>query len=781
MRFYFAQSNFVWYHKSMTLEEKIRLFNGDGNWKTFSAGNKLPVITMSDGPHGLRKQNDEDYADINNSKRATCFPTASCIASSWNTDSVAKMAKSIAQEALAENVNLMLGPGTNIKRSPLCGRNFEYFSEDPFLAGTLTASYINAMQEEGTGCSLKHYACNNQEYRRQTSNSIIDERTLREIYLRPFEIAVKKSQPLTVMCSYNRVNGEYAAHSKKLLTDILRTEWGFKGAVVSDWGACIHAAECLKAGMDLAMPDSFGYFDGLLKKALADKVIEEADVDKANARLLSVAEQLNASAKNVTVDFKKQHQTAYELACDSAVLLENRNFFPVEKGQIAVIGELAEYMQFQGGGSSHINTAKHLNAIESLAAQGYDVLYSKGYYSGFCTQKKIKSKNKPYIVPALELAKEAASKNIPVLFFCGLTEAYEGEGFDRKNLALPEEQTSLLEKILEITDNVGVISFSGSPVDFYFAPKVKGLLHMYLAGEACGEAVAAIVSGNVNPSGKLAETFPLKTEDIPCIKNFSENACGVKKDNVEYREGVFIGYRYFESKNIPVRYCFGYGLSYTSFEYTDMSISLPKVNVTVKNSGQKAGSEIVQLYVVNPAAEDNMRPVKELRGFAKVYLEPGESKSVEITLDENAFSVYSTRKKSFVNIEGEYKIQAASSVKDVRLEQTVTVTGEKYSEAVEPVSEEFWKQAAVVPHQKGSYTISDSLIDMSEHSFRVKLAMKFFILVGWFMAGCKSWDDPVIKITKYALAQNPLESILSTSNGSVSKKMADIILKWANR
>lgn len=771
----------------LTSEEKIRLFNGKGSWFTYDADKKLPVLTMSDGPHGLRKQEVEHYSDINKSNVATCFPTASCLAASWNKEILFQTGKAIACEAKKENVKIVLGPGTNIKRSPLCGRNFEYFSEDPYLAGTLASSYIKGMQSEGVAVSLKHFACNNQEKRRQTSNSIVDERTLNEIYLRAFEIAVRTAAPETIMCSYNRLNGEYTCRNKKLLTDILRTKWGFKGFVMSDWGACIDSAKSITAGLDLAMPDSYGYLDKALKQALADKIISESDIENANRRVLNLAVKCaSKESGQFSVDYAEQHKTALKIAQECAVLLKNENnILPLKKKQIAVIGELAENMRIQGGGSSHITTAPCPDALESLKKEGFEVLYEKGYYSGFCSSKKVKLKNRPYLKPALALAKKSTELGIPLLFFCGLTDAYEGEGFDRNSLMLPQEQLYLLDKILEVTHNVILVTFSGSPILFPFKKRIKAILHMYLCGEACGEAVASILSGKVNPSGKLAETFPLSIEDTPCCNNFA-----LDEDNIEYREGVFVGYRHYETKNIPVQFPFGFGMSYTTFKYDSLKINLPKVSFTITNTGQVAGSETAQIYVApqttcftkNSYGKNKaVRPVKELRGFEKVFLNPGETKTVEVTLDDNAFSVYSTKNNCFTKIADEYEIQVAASVKDVRLSQKIKVEGENFFDAVLPVLPEFYEKHSVVPHKKGEYTISDSIADMSKASLRMKLIYKLVCKIALLSCKGKSKEDPAVKITVSAVTENPLESLISTSGNQISEKLVRRLVKWANK
>jgi len=769
---------------NLSASEKIRLFNGDGSWKTCSFNDKLPYFFMSDGPHGLRKQEAEEYADLNKSKPATCFPTASCAASSWSRETLSKLGAALSKEANGENVNMVLGPGINIKRSPLCGRNSEYFSEDPYLSGTLAASYIKEMQKNGVGACVKHFACNNQEKRRQTSNSIVDERTLREIYLRAFEIVIKESSPSAVMGSYNRLNGEYTCASKKLLTEILRNQWGYKGIVISDWGACIDAGKCISAGLNLAMPDSMGYLSGTLEKSLADKVISESQIENAVKPVLETALWFKEHKPSdpVTVDYNQQHTIAKEIAEDSAVLLKNENFLPLKKGKIAVIGELAEFMKFQGGGSSHITTREYPNALQAFKNLGYDVLYSKGYYSGFCKKSEIEKINKPLFEEALNFTREAAVENIPILFFTGLAESYEGEGFDRKDIYLPDEQADLLKQVLDITDNVAVINFSGAPVSFVPARKAKAILQMYLCGEGCGEAVADLISGKFSPSGKLAETFPLDSDQAGIKENFA-----LEEDNIEYRENVFVGYRHYESKNLPVLYEFGFGLSYTNFEYKDLKIISENpektiVSLSVINTENYDGNEIIQIYVKPEQSEEEkkLRPVRELRGFEKVFLKAGETKTVEITLDENAFKIFSEKKNDFITAGGNYIIEAAASVKDIRLTEKIKIKGECFLEHVSPVPESFYTENRISSNHKGSFTLSDSLGDMAKESRFIRKALKLlvFLLV---LTSRKSEEDPSVKITISAIKENPLESLISTSGGVISEKISRWLLKKANR
>jgi len=759
---------------NLTIDEKIRLFNGDGSWRTYSANGKVPHIFMSDGPHGLRKQDFENYADLNQSNIATCFPTASCIASSWDPEIAAELGRAIATEARAEDVQLMLGPGMNIKRSPLCGRNFEYFSEDPFLTSRMAAAYVKGMQSLGVGACIKHFACNNQEKRRQTSSSNVDEKTLRKIYLSAFEYVVKNSKPAAVMCSYNKLNGTYTAHNRHLLTEILRDEWHYEGAVISDWGACIDAAACLKAGMDLAMPDSLGYFDKQLKAAYEKGEITDEDLDRANNRVIKMCEDLGGESlplapaaeassatpsagtpRNAPVDFTRQHQIALKLAEASAVLLKNDGFLPLETAPangtqpsggapLFVIGELAEKMKYQGGGSSHITTAPYPNAMDSLSASGFDITYEPGYFSGFCKRSKAAAKNKPIIKAALTKLKATlqTQPDIPVLFFCGLTEAFEGEGFDRTDLQLPPEQLELLKEVLAVTKNVAIISFSGAPIDLQPALPARSILHMYLCGEACGEAVANLVTGKTNPSGKLAETWPLRIEDTPCYGNFAPEG-----DEVNYQEGELVGYRYYNAKGVPVLFEFGSGMSYTKFEFgvlsseflkDDVAIQNGKVHITqpvssvtvkVKNAETRDGSEVVQVYYNG-----------ELCGFKKVFVKSGEEVNVVVECD------------------CEPNCHCEEAKADVAIQNTCHC-----------------EQSVAI--QK--FTMASSLGDMAKASVRIRIFLKI-IRFALICMNKKPAEDPSVKIAIAAIEENPVESLISTSGGVVSEKLARRLVKWAN-
>ena len=789
---------------TLSIDEKIRLLNGVGNWNTYSADGKVPVISVSDGPHGLRHQVVADINDINNSNIATCFPTACAISSSWNLDAAKKMAQAIATEAKAENVQIVLGCGMNIKRSPLCGRNFEYFSEDPLLSGEMAAGFVDGMQSKNVGACLKHFALNNQEKYRQSSSSNADERSLREIYLAGFERTVRKTQPHSIMCSYNKINGVFSSANKKLLTEILRDDWGFKGIVMSDWGANIDAVNSLKAGLDLGMPDSNGYFEEQLKAAYEKGQLTEADIDKACKRIIDLAliyeahkDEYAGGSKAEPVNFKVQHNIAYELACESAVLLKNDGIFPLpQKQKILVVGELAQNMRFQGGGSSHISTAPYPDALESLKKY-YDVEYVPGYLSTFCKAAKKQKINEKLRAEAVKKISDFIEKNprAPLLYFCGLEESYEGEGFDRDDLKLPASHIKLYNEIIKITKNVALVTFSGSAIDLSFAPEARAILHMYLCGEACGQACADLVAGIKNPSGKLAETWPCKIEVGAPVDDL----------DVDYKEGVLVGYRWYETKNIPVQYEFGFGLSYTKFEYSDLKVSPStpstpstisgttgtagcsqgpvEVTFTIQNIGTVDGSEVAEVYVKNPIDDlEISRSAIELKGFEKVFLKAGEKKTITITLDDRAFSVYSTKKNCFATVQGEYTICVGASVKDIKLSAPIKVQGDDIHELVRTDKEE--QEGIFVKHprhKKGEFTVTDSLVAMSKESAYVRVLLKIYRLVIILSSKSKSTDDPAVKIGITGIEENPLESLISISGGRITKKFARRIVKQANR
>lgn len=655
----------------LDLEEKLLLLSGKTFWLTHDIERLgVPSVWMSDGPHGLRKEKQSAGTNIMQaSETSTCFPTAVTTASSWNTELMQQVGAAIADEAKALKVTTVLGPGVNIKRSPLCGRNFEYISEDPFLTSRIGEAFVKGVQDNGVGVSLKHYCANNQEYLRMSIDSVVDERALREIYLYAFEHIVKTQQPKTVMCSYNRLGGEYLSDSKRMLTDILRDEWGYEGIVVSDWGAVNDRVAGIRAGMDLEMPGNNCMNNKNIKKALKDGEITMEDIDKICLRMLKFAFECKQNeGEGYPIDFKSHHVLARKAAADSAVLMKNEeNILPVKKYEsVAVIGKLAKKLRYQGAGSSHINPWKTVSFCEAMDSMGQAYKYADGY------SLKGDGYDKKLIEEAVELAKGKEK----VILFLGLTDAYESEGFDRKHMEMPRGHMELIEAIAEVNENIIVVLSCGSPIKMNtWDYNAKAVLNLYLGGQAGGEAAYELIYGLKNPSGKLAETFPVDNEDNIVAQYFP---MGPK--NVQYRESVFVGYRYFDKAGKAVQYPFGHGLSYTNFEYSDIKLSKKNitegdkftVSFTVKNVGTVAGAEVAQVYVCPPESKI-YKAEKELKGFAKLYLEAKESKKVTIELDERAFSYYNVLINDWHTESGKYGILVGSSSADIRLEAEVKV------------------------------------------------------------------------------------------------------------
>ena len=644
----------------MTLEEKAELCSGADFWHTKTVDRlNVPASMVSDGPHGLRKQDEKsDHLGVNDSIKAVCFPTACATASSFDRELLTSLGEALGDECQAENVSVILGPAVNIKRSPLCGRNFEYFSEDPYLAAEMAGSHIKGVQSKAVGTSLKHFLANNQEHRRMTSDSVVDERTLREIYLAAFEGAVKTGKPWTVMCSYNKINGTYGSENRRYLTDILRDEWGFDGYVMSDWGAVNDRVAGVIAGLDLEMPSSGGVNDARLVEAVRDGRLKEEVLDQAVTRILTIVDRYLKNRKPETVwDKEVDHELARKMEGECAVLLKNQGILPLsESDEVAFIGYFATHPRYQGGGSSHINSIKVESAVEAARDKG--VIYAQGYeIDGDQGNNTL-----------LEEAVEAAKKVKTAVIFAGLPESFESEGYDRTHMAMPECQNALIEAVAAVQPNTVVVLHNGSPVEMPWIHKVKGVLEAYLGGQAVGGAVVDILYGHVNPSGKLAETFPIKLEDNPSYLYY-----GGEKDRAEYREGVFVGYRYYDKKKMEVLFPFGHGLSYTTFEYSNMKADKSTmkddetvtVSLDVTNTGKVKGKEVVQIYVEAPDSQV-IRPVRELREFTKVELEPGETKTVAFTLGKRAFSYYHVELKDWFVQTGAYLIHAGSSSRDLR-------------------------------------------------------------------------------------------------------------------
>ena len=656
----------------MTLEEKASMCDGLDYWHSQPVERVgIKSISLNDGPHGIRKKGDpEQNTDVLKGLPAICFPTASATACSWDTDLIYKMGEALGDECRKEQVNVLLGPGTNIKRSPLCGRNFEYFSEDGLLAGEMSAAFINGVQSKGIGTSLKHYAANNQETRRMTVNAVVDERTLRETYLLPFEIAVKKSQPWTIMNSYNRLNGTYAAENKWLLTDVLRDDWGYEGVVITDWGAENERVPGLIAGQEIEMPTSSGIGTKLIVDAVNNGELDVAVLDAAVDKIIELTKKAEPMlGKTYTYDSDEHHNIAREIASQCMVLMKNdNNILPLKKdSKIALIGEMAHTPRYQGAGSSLINPIKLDNAYQTMKDMGVDFTFSKGYELKKCKEKK-----------ALELIIEAkaAAKNADVaVVFVGLTDEYETEGADRHHLSIPPMHNTLVEEVVKVNPNTVVVLSGGAAVEMPWADKVPTILNMFLTGQAGGSAVCDILFGDVNPSGKLSETYPLALSD-----NSSYNYFPGTTVSVEHRESVYVGYKYYDTANKEVAFPFGFGLSYTTFEYSDIKVSADNIKDTdtvtvsfkVKNTGDVDGAEIAQLYV-SDVESTIYRPVKELKGFKKVFLKAGEEKEIEITLDKRAFAYYNVNINDWHVESGEFKILVGASSRDIKLEASINV------------------------------------------------------------------------------------------------------------
>lgn len=647
--------------KKLTLEEKAGLFSGDDYWHLKGIERlNIPRLMVSDGPHGLRKQNKrEGYLGVNESIKAVCFPTACASASSYDEELLEEMGDFLGQECRAEEVGVLLGPAINIKRVPLCGRNFEYFSEDPYLAGKLGAAQVKGIQKWDIGTSVKHFAANNQEFKRMTVNTLIKERAFREIYLRAFEIIVKEAKPWTLMCSYNKINGVYSSDNEYLLQTILRDEWGFEGFVMSDWGAVNDRPIGVKAGLDLEMPKPVE--DKGMKailKAYEEGYLTDEDLDRGAERILNIVLKYTESElEKPDFDLEKHHLKAIEMAEGCPVLLKNEdNVLPLDKEKkIAYIGEYAKKPRFQGGGSSHVNCYK----VESVLDANPNAIYAKGFPGAGDV------KDEKDFAEAIKIAKEA---DVAVVF-AGLPDVYESESYDRAHMDLPKVQNELIQEITKVQKNVVVVLHLGSPVTMPWINDVKGVLCLYLNGQGVGKATDSILYGKVSPSGKLAETWPIRFEDTPCYLNYPGNG-----KEVEYTEGVFVGYRYYEKKKLDVLFPFGHGLSYSAFEYSNLKLSSDKMNdeseievsVDIKNIGKMDAKEVVQLYIADKTGTPE-RPLKELQGFKKISLKKGETKTVKFLINKRSLTYYREDMREWWAKSGEYEVLIAAASNDIRL------------------------------------------------------------------------------------------------------------------
>ncbi len=737
--------------QQMTLEDKIALCSGENFWETKKYEKYgIPSLFMCDGPHGLRKQEDvADMLGVNESRKATCFPAEVTTAGSWDAELLTEIGAAIGQEAREQGVGLVLGPGANLKRNPLCGRNFEYFSEDPYLAGKLAAGFIRGAEAQGVGTSLKHFAVNSQELSRFTSNSVLDDRTLRELYLTAFEIAVKEGKPSTVMCAYPKLNGVHCSDNKRLLTDILRTEWSFGGMVVTDWGAMNDRIEGFRAGCDLNMPGGSDYMEKEVLQAIKDGTLPESCVDDSARRVLELvfraAETLKAPA---SCDYEAHHALAKRAAAEGAVLLKNEGgILPLQQGaKIAVIGAMAKNLRYQGAGSSHINPTRLSQPLDFLP----DAIYAPGCDERGDTTDAL-----------LDEARAAAEQAEAAVVFAGLPDRYESEGFDRDDMKLPVGHLRMIEAVVSANPNTVVVLLCGSAVECPWAEEVKAVLYMGLPGQAGGEAIAELLYGRISPSGKLAESWPIAYGDVPSSEVYDKTADAL------YQEGVYVGYRYYDKAGVPVRWPFGYGLSYTEFSYANLMVEDNSVSVTVKNTGKCAGAEVVQLYVEAP--QDGLhRPLRELKGFQKVFLQPSESRTVTFPLTDRSFAVWQDGWKI---PGGAYAVCIGGLTASIEKSgETLPIPawqgGSWYERCTGKPNFADWEATLERKYtppvlKKGSFTMDNTVMEMKEHSLIMKImfrAVEATIAKGF--GGKKDYENPEFRMLMNSSAGSPLRSMM---------------------
>ncbi len=770
--------------KQMTLEEKCYLFSGKDFWQTRSVERLgVPNMTLSDGPHGIRKQEGAgDQLGLNGSLPATCYPTAATIANSWDTALGEEIGEHLGTEAASQGVGTLLGPGLNIKRSPFCGRNFEYFSEDPYLAGKMAASYIRGIQKNGVAACPKHFAANSQELRRMASDSVMDERTLREIYLTGFEIAVKEGRARSIMSAYNRINGVYANENKHLLQEILRDEWGFDGFVVSDWGASNDHTEGVRAGSHLEMPTTGGDSDLELIEAVKSGRFSQELLDQRVDELLDVILSVTKSIKPLEgkpFDVEKHHAMAAKASEQSIVLLKNENnILPLKKGaKVAVIGEFAQKARYQGAGSSVVNPTRLDNAMDVVKNFDLDVA---GFEAGYPRS----GKGDPAMqARAVELAKKADI----VLLYIGLDEISESEGLDRSHMRLPQSQIDLIEAVAAVNPSVVAVMSAGSAVEMPWLPKCKALVLGYLCGQAGASSVLKVITGQVNPSGKLAESYPVKYEDVSSAPYFP-----AKERTAEYREGLYVGYRYFETANVPVLFPFGFGLSYTTFEYSDLTVTGKEATFTLKNTGKMDGAEVAQLYVSKPDG-DVFRPAKELKGFTKVFLKAGESRQVTIPLDDKAFRYFNVKTNRFETEGGAWTVMIGASCADIRLSGTVSVKGTQaaspydkakfakyFSGDIKSVSDAEFEALLGRPipdgHWSGTLDMNDAICQL--YYAKSWIARKVYKIMTNMLNKSIQKGEPDLNIT--FIYNMPFRGIAKMAGGMCTMEMAEGILTIVN-
>ena len=763
--------------KKLNLEQKCALLSGATTFGTRALPkNNIPSITLSDGPNGVRKQaGAADHLGLNPSVPATCFPTAATVACSWDPALGEQIGQAMGEEAAAQEVAVLLGPGLNTKRSPLCGRNFEYFSEDPYLSGKMAAGYVRGIQSNGISACPKHFAVNSQELRRMASDSVVDERTLRELYLTGFEIVVKEAKPKTIMSSYNLINGTYANENRHLLMDILRGEWGFDGAVVTDWGGSNDHALGVQNGSTLEMPAPGGDAVRELMQAVQSGKITEADVDARLDELLTLVFDTHAAVQSHsrTFDADAHHALARRAAAESIVLLKNENdLLPLEEGtEVAVIGDFAQTPRYQGAGSSAVNSIKVDTFLDCLKENG---LASVGFAPGFDRQGKPDAAKQ---AEAVALAQKAEA----VLLCLGLDEIKESEGMDRGDMRLADNQIELLKAVQQANPNTVVVLSAGASLETPWLKHCRTLVYGALGGQAGAGAMLDVLTGKVNPSGKLAETWVNAYADTPAKDNFAGPG-----RMVQYREGLYVGYRYYQTAGVPVAFPFGYGLSYTSFAYSNLQAASNGVTLTVTNTGKRAGAEIVQLYVAKPGAEV-LRPAQELKGFAKVQLQPGESKTVTIPLDDKAFRYWNTKTDSWEVEGGSYELRVGASSADIRLTAVVEVAGtgapnpyagkhlpHYTSGKVQSVPDDEWATLLGRPVQQGKVKIDRNMtLGELNHSRSPLGWLIWLVLTALLNASYKRGKPDLNVLFQYNM---PLRALAKMTSGAISMGMVDGIV-----
>lgn len=793
-----VSSNIEKLMQAMTLEEKASLCSGKNFWATQDIDRLgIPSIIMSDGSHGLRRQVDLlDPFGIRDSIKSTCYPTASTVACSFDKELLYLMGDYIGRECQTEHVSVLLGPGVNIKRSPLCGRNYEYYSEDPYLTGELASAFVQGIQSNHVGACLRHFVANNQEKNRMTLDTIIDERTLREIYLSAFEKVVKTSDPWSVLGSYNLVNGEYVCESQYLLKDILRVEWGFEGIIITDWGAINDRVKGLIAGTDIEMPSSGGKNDKKIMTAIRKRYLEEHILDETVTRILKSYELLFFNNCYDTYIEKDHHQIARHIACESMVLLKNEdNILPLSKdNKIAIIGEYAKKPRCQGIGSSHVKPTRLDKAYDQIVhiTGTSNVKYAKGYdVNNHLSDSKL-----------FEEAIEVARASDIALLFVGIPDSYESEGIDREDMALPESHNKLILEVRKVNKNIIIILFNGSPVEMPWVNQVKAIVESYLSGQGGGYAVAKLLYGDINPCGKLAETFPLRLKDCPTYNNFSKST-----QQVQYREGIYIGYRYYDTACVDVLYPFGYGLSYTTFEYDHLTISRQKmedtdsltVKFTVTNTGSLEGKEIAQIYV-RDRISSIFRPEKELKAFHKVSLLPNETKEVIITLRKRDFAYYNVELKDWCVESGIFDILIGASSRDIRLQASVEVNSashynEEKNQLKELLPSYYAKDDSIKRISVAEFTslyghpikdVDESHFTMNSRLIDVKNSLgKYMVaVIAWFyerQINQTITDKHINKIMQIVLWGMPIRGLVNVSQGRFSEETGEFLVAIANR